>query len=104
MASWPSLWMLWTRTEYAEVSLRSLTKSKALIDGPATGVKRQAVNFRNLSLTDFKIKISHSAHAKSVLKVSYLSLSALTCLGFHGGRGCQEVGRDRLGQEVGCSS
>ena len=36
------------------------------MDGPCTGVRRQAMNFNKLWLTDFKIRISPSARAKQV--------------------------------------
>eukprot|EP00048_Salpingoeca_helianthica_P014294 m.221003 g.221003 ORF g.221003 m.221003 type:complete len:168 (-) comp15694_c0_seq1:104-607(-) len=45
-----------------------IDSNRALIDGPSSGVSRQAINFRNLSLTDFKIKIGHSAASKYVAK------------------------------------
>lgn len=38
------------------------------MDGPCTNVKRQAISFSKLSLTDFKVKISHSAREKQVRK------------------------------------
>jgi ribosomal protein L14E/L6E/L27E len=41
---------------------------QALVDGPSSGVRRQAVNFRNVSLTDFKIKVGVSAASKFVAK------------------------------------
>ncbi|XP_068680699.1 large ribosomal subunit protein eL14-like [Montipora capricornis] len=36
-------------------------QNRALIDGPCTNVCRKALNFRYLSLTDFKVKIGPSA-------------------------------------------
>jgi large subunit ribosomal protein L14e len=39
-----------------------------LIDGPCTSVCRQAINFKYLSLTDFKIKVSRSARSGPVKK------------------------------------
>lgn len=42
--------------------------SQALIDGPCTGVRRQAMNFNKLWLTDFKINVSQSAREKQVKK------------------------------------
>ena len=51
------------------ISFLGICNAQSTKNGPASGVKRQAVNFRNLSLTDFKIKIAHSGSAKSVLKV-----------------------------------
>ena len=41
---------------------------QALVDGPCTGIRRQAMNFNKLWLTDFKIKISPSAREKQVRK------------------------------------
>lgn len=41
---------------------------QALVDGPCTNVRRQAISFSKLSLTDFKISISHSAREKQVRK------------------------------------
>ena len=41
---------------------------RALVDGPCSGVARQAVGFNKLWLTDFKLKISHSAREKQVRK------------------------------------
>ena len=45
-----------------------IDQNRALIDGPTSGVKRQAINFRHLSLTDFKVKIQNSANPKTVQK------------------------------------
>ena len=41
---------------------------QALVDGPCSGVARQALGFNKLWLTDFKLKISHSAREKQVRK------------------------------------
>lgn len=41
---------------------------KALIDGPCTNVCRKALNFKHLSLTDFKIKVGPSAKSGPVKK------------------------------------
>ena len=38
------------------------------MEGPTTGVKRQALNFKRLQLTDFKVKIAHSGSSTSVKK------------------------------------
>lgn len=38
------------------------------MDGPCSNVKRQAISFSKLSLTDFKISISRSAREKQVRK------------------------------------
>lgn len=45
-----------------------LCQLQALVDGPCTGVTRQAMNFNNLQLTDFKVKISRSAREKQLRK------------------------------------
>ena len=42
--------------------------AQALVDGPCSGVHRQGIGFRMLSLTDFKINISRSAREKQVRK------------------------------------
>lgn len=42
--------------------------SQALVDGPSTGVSRQALSFKHLSLTDLKIKVPRSAHSGVVEK------------------------------------
>lgn len=41
---------------------------QALVDGPCSGVSRQAIGFNKLSLTDFKVKISRSAREKQLKK------------------------------------
>lgn len=41
---------------------------QVLVDGPLSGVKRQAMRLRLLHLTDFVIKIPHSAREKTVKK------------------------------------
>ena len=41
---------------------------QALVDGPCTGVCRQALSFKHLSLTDLKIKVPRSAHSGVVKK------------------------------------
>lgn len=45
-------------------------QNRALVDGPygITGVHRQVINLRRLSLTDFKVKIGLNARAKSLKK------------------------------------
>jgi len=45
-----------------------VNQSQALIDGPQFGVGRQAINFNRLSLTDFKVKIAHTARTGAVRK------------------------------------
>ena len=42
---------------------------QALIDGPTTGVARQSINFKRLSLTKLKVSVPHSAKAKALKKV-----------------------------------
>lgn len=41
---------------------------QALVDGPCTGVQRQAISFNKLCLTDFKVSISRSAREKQLRK------------------------------------
>lgn len=41
---------------------------QALIDGPCTNVCRKALNFKHLSLTDFKVKVAPSAKSGPVKK------------------------------------
>ena len=41
---------------------------QALIDGPCTNVCRKALNFKHLSLTDFKVKVGPSAKSGPVKK------------------------------------
>lgn len=48
-------------------SLKPLFK-QALIDGPCTNVCRKALNFKHLSLTDFKITVGPSAKSGPVKK------------------------------------
>ncbi|KAM7441290.1 60S ribosomal protein L14 [Porites harrisoni] len=43
-------------------------QNRALIDGPCTNVCRKALNFKHLSLTDFKIKVGPSAKSGPVKK------------------------------------
>jgi large subunit ribosomal protein L14e len=45
-----------------------LSSSQALVDGPTSGVPRQAMNFKGLVLTDFKVKIQHGCRTKAVRK------------------------------------
>ena len=44
--------------------------NKCLIDGPAdiTGVERQVIPFKRISLTDFKVEIGRNARAKTLKK------------------------------------
>nr|AAX48847.1 L14 [Suberites domuncula] len=46
------------------VILDVVDQRRALVDGP--GLKRQAISFSKLSLTDFTVKISRSAREKQV--------------------------------------
>uniref|UniRef100_A0A8C1GEM2 Large ribosomal subunit protein eL14 n=1 Tax=Cyprinus carpio TaxID=7962 RepID=A0A8C1GEM2_CYPCA len=43
-----------------------IDQNRALVDGPCTGVKRQALPFKCLQLTDYVIKVPHSARQKYV--------------------------------------
>ncbi|KAK6490948.1 60S ribosomal protein L14-like [Huso huso] len=45
-----------------------IDQNRALIDGPCSGVKRQAMPFKCMQLTDFVIKVPHSAGQKAVRK------------------------------------
>ncbi|KAL0962098.1 hypothetical protein UPYG_G00335620 [Umbra pygmaea] len=43
-----------------------IDQNRALVEGPCTGVKRQAMPFKCLELTDYVIKIPHSCRQKFV--------------------------------------
>uniref|UniRef100_A0A672TBR9 Large ribosomal subunit protein eL14 n=1 Tax=Sinocyclocheilus grahami TaxID=75366 RepID=A0A672TBR9_SINGR len=43
-----------------------IDQNRALVDGPCTGVKRQGMPFKCLQLTDYVIKVPHSARQKYV--------------------------------------
>merc|ERR1712100_201343 len=43
-------------------------QQRALVDGPESGVKRQALNFKNISLTDFKVELGYGARTGRVSK------------------------------------
>uniref|UniRef100_A0A8C5Q6B9 Large ribosomal subunit protein eL14 n=2 Tax=Leptobrachium leishanense TaxID=445787 RepID=A0A8C5Q6B9_9ANUR len=43
-----------------------IDQNRALVDGPCTGVRRQAMPFKCMQLTDFVIKFPHSARQKCV--------------------------------------
>uniref|UniRef100_A0A3Q0S4J9 Large ribosomal subunit protein eL14 n=1 Tax=Amphilophus citrinellus TaxID=61819 RepID=A0A3Q0S4J9_AMPCI len=45
-----------------------IDQNRALVDGPCTGVRRQAMPFKCMHLTDYVIKIPHSARQKFVRK------------------------------------
>ncbi|XP_046843724.1 60S ribosomal protein L14-like [Xenia sp. Carnegie-2017] len=44
-------------------------QNRALVDGPCTNVTRQALAFKHMSLTDFKIKVPRSAGTGIVKKI-----------------------------------
>ncbi|XP_069068049.1 large ribosomal subunit protein eL14 [Pleurodeles waltl] len=43
-----------------------IDQNRALVDGPCSGVKRQAMPFKCMQLTDFVLKFPHSARQKFV--------------------------------------
>ncbi|XP_069816488.1 large ribosomal subunit protein eL14 [Dendropsophus ebraccatus] len=43
-----------------------IDQNRALVDGPCTGVRRQAMPFKCMQLTDFVLKFPHSARQKYV--------------------------------------
>uniref|UniRef100_A0AAY4BEK8 Large ribosomal subunit protein eL14 n=2 Tax=Denticeps clupeoides TaxID=299321 RepID=A0AAY4BEK8_9TELE len=43
-----------------------IDQNRALVDGPCTGVRRQAMPFKCMQLTDYVIKFQHSARQKFV--------------------------------------
>ena len=43
-----------------------IDQNRALIDGPVTGVKRQAIQFKRLRLTQFRIRIPNGTSSKTV--------------------------------------
>ncbi|KAK9957080.1 hypothetical protein ABG768_011350 [Culter alburnus] len=43
-----------------------IDQNRALVDGPCSGVRRQAMPFKCLQLTDYVIKVPHSARQKYV--------------------------------------
>ncbi|XP_013874182.1 large ribosomal subunit protein eL14 [Austrofundulus limnaeus] len=45
-----------------------IDQNRALVDGPCSGVKRQAMPFKRMQLTDYVIKVPHSARQKFVRK------------------------------------
>merc|ERR1712212_51905 len=45
-----------------------IDQNRALVDGPCTGVRRQAMPFKRMQLTDYVIKVPHSARQKFVRK------------------------------------
>jgi large subunit ribosomal protein L14e len=42
--------------------------NRALVDGPLTGLARQTINWKSLTLTPFKVKIQHSSRTGVVRK------------------------------------
>ncbi|GFY65554.1 60S ribosomal protein L14 [Trichonephila inaurata madagascariensis] len=46
-----------------------IDQNRALIDGPCTDVKRQAIHFKRLRLTKFRIMFPHSAGSNVVRKL-----------------------------------
>ncbi|MGV7423232.1 KOW domain-containing RNA-binding protein, partial [Mycobacterium kansasii] len=45
-----------------------IDQNRALVDGPCTRVRRQAMPFKCMQLTDFILKFPHSARQKYVRK------------------------------------
>nr|XP_057903080.1 60S ribosomal protein L14 [Doryrhamphus excisus] len=45
-----------------------IDQNRALVDGPCSGVKRQAMPFKVMQLTNYVIKVPHSARQKFVRK------------------------------------
>jgi large subunit ribosomal protein L14e len=45
-----------------------INQNSALIDGPCSGVKRQAMSFKQMHLTNFVLKLAHSARTGTVKK------------------------------------
>ncbi|XP_027688177.2 60S ribosomal protein L14, partial [Chelonia mydas] len=43
-----------------------IDQNRALVDGPCSGVRRQAMPFKCMQLTDFVLRFPHSAHLKHV--------------------------------------
>ena len=53
------------------VIVEIITTSRVLVDGPTTGVKRQEISLRRVSLTDFKLDVARgvkSADLKSAVE------------------------------------
>jgi len=50
------------------VILDIIDQNRALISGPSSGVPRQALNFKRMALTDFRVKINRGARNKIVAK------------------------------------
>lgn len=45
-----------------------IDQNRALVDGPSSGVRRQAVQFKNVRLTKFKLRIPHGTSTRTVRK------------------------------------
>jgi large subunit ribosomal protein L14e len=45
-----------------------IDQNRALVSGPTTGVPRQAINFKRLALTDFKLTLPRGANVKVLSK------------------------------------
>ncbi|KAG8195557.1 hypothetical protein JTE90_002183 [Oedothorax gibbosus] len=43
-------------------------QTRALVDGPCTGVERQAIKFKRLRLTKFRLKFPHSTSSRVIRK------------------------------------
>jgi len=48
------------------VILDVIDQNRALISGPTSGVPRQALNFKRMSLTDFRVRINRGSRNKVV--------------------------------------
>jgi len=48
------------------VIVEIITTSRVLIDGPTTGVKRQEISLRRVSLTDFKLDVARGIKAAAL--------------------------------------
>jgi len=48
------------------VIVEIITTSRVLIDGPTTGVKRQEISLRRVSLTDFKLDVPRGVKASDL--------------------------------------
>merc|ERR1719423_526304 len=46
-----------------------IDQNRALVEGPCTGVKRQSMPFKCMQLTDYVIKVPHSARQKFVKRL-----------------------------------
>merc|ERR1712212_229320 len=55
-------------TQKLAVIVDIIDGTRALIDGPCSGVPRQEYKFANLHLTKYTVKIQHGQHSKSIRK------------------------------------